>query len=302
MTRRWVVLALVALPFVILAVGSYFLFFRTETPPSVVPTVFEDTKDGLPTPERFAELAQTDPVAMLNACLSRYTREAKGFRATMEKQEQLKGTLHPPEVLKVSIREEPVAVSMRWVSGARPFLRMTTQGVAYEEGQNGNQMRAWQPDAISILRKEKLDPKGFFARDAARYCITDAGLLPTMLRTRDIWDERQKAGEFKFIYHGIRPVEKLGGRSCHVLERICPRREMDSFARNEATPTDAKLIERDGFDSVTIYIDAETWLQTGTELKQSAGNLVGAYYFRDMEFNPTFTADEFTLDGLKKKP
>ena len=84
--------------------------------------------------------------------------------------------------------------------------------------------------------------------------------------------------------------------------RTCPHREADSFSLDEAAPTDPRQIEREGFDAVTIYIDAEMWIQTGTELKRSNGDLVGSYYFRDLELNPTFTADEFTLEGLKKAP
>ena len=288
--------------FAVVGAGGYFAFVRTPRPAAVVPTEFKDTNTGLPTAEEFARLAATDPVAMLDASLTRYARDVTSFRATLEKQERLKGTLHPPEIMKVAVQEKPVKVSMRWVSGARPFLGVRTTGVAFVEGADDAHMRSWQPDAPSFLRKDKVDTKGFFARDASRYCIKDAGFLPTMLRTREAWGERQKAGELKFVYHGLRPIDKLGNRPCHVIERTCPHRELDSFSRDEATSTDPKLVERDGFDTVTIYIDADTWIQTGSELKRANGDIVGTYFFRDLELNPKLTDEEFTLEGLKRAP
>ena len=61
---------------------------------------------------------------------------------------------------------------------------------------------------------------------------------------------------------------------------------------------------KEGFTEVTIYIDAERRLQVGTELYRTEPDgtrvLVGTYYQRDVELNPTFPPDVFTLEGLKK--
>ena len=110
MLRRRLIRAF-AVVAVVAAVAVYFLVLRTPTPEEVAPTEYKDNNAGLPSAERFAELAKTDPIALLDVCLSRYTREHTGFRATLEKQERLNDTLHPPEVMKVSVREKPVAVA-----------------------------------------------------------------------------------------------------------------------------------------------------------------------------------------------
>lgn len=55
-----------------------------------------DTQAMLPQTENFAQLAQTDPVAMLEKCLIRYQREvAGGCRCILEKEERIKGKLAP---------------------------------------------------------------------------------------------------------------------------------------------------------------------------------------------------------------
>ena len=47
---------------------------------------FEDTGDRLPTQEEFEALAKSDPVKLLEACLTRYQREVNdGITATLKK-------------------------------------------------------------------------------------------------------------------------------------------------------------------------------------------------------------------------
>ena len=96
-------------------------------------------------------------------------------------------------------------------------------------------------------------------------------------------------------------VEKTGGRLCHVIRRTCPVPEVDSFALDESPSKDAAKIKNDGHSEVTILLDAETWLQVGTALKRADGEPTASYYFRDVELNPPFPPDTFTVDALKKK-
>ena len=44
----------------------------------------------------------------------------------------------------------------------------------------------------------------------------------------------------------------------------------------------------------------ENWLAVGNVLKGVDGRLIGSYYFRDVELNPTFGQETFTLKGLKR--
>lgn len=303
MLRRWWVIALVVLGLV--AGGGYAgyrWYFSSPVVESVAPPSIVDNNGGLPTPEQFAELAKTDPVAMLKACVTRYEREVNGFRAVLEKQERLENKLHPSEVVYMAIREKPVAVTIRWKEGARPdFFGAKTEGVVYPAGEKNDEIALWRP-AARLMKEPKVGPKSRPARESSRYCIIDAGFLPTLLRTYRAWEANQKAGELKFVYHGLKPVSQLGGRTCHVIERTCPRREVDSFSLDEVAPTDPKKVESEGFDRVTIMIDAETWIQVGSELKRANGELIGSYYFRDIELNPKFADDEFTPAAIKKAP
>ena len=113
----------------------------------------------------------------------------------------------------------------------------------------------------------------------------------------------QEAGELNVEYLGKKTPEKIG-RECHVIKRVCPRVEIDAFEIGGTASTDPKVVAVEGFTEVTIYIDAERWLQVGTELYRTEPDgtrvLVGAYYFRDVQLNPGFPPDAFTVESLKK--
>src|SRR5438067_3866432 len=82
--------------------GVYEWLWTTPQPPPSPEPEFIDNKAPLTPAEKFAELARTKPVGMLEECLKRYTREVKGFTATLEKQERVHGQLHDWEVIRVA--------------------------------------------------------------------------------------------------------------------------------------------------------------------------------------------------------
>ena len=284
--------------------GAYRAFWYTPVPPTVTPPEFKPSGDELPTNEQFAELCRTDVLAALEAGLNRYAREVKGYRVKLTKRERIGGELHPEEVVKVSVAHDPLRVRMDWEKGARKTLGFLTVGALYAEGQNKNQTTVWRPDAL-LDKTPSVDPLGKdfrqSARHAARYAITESAFDKSMLRTLTAWRAAQQRGDAKPVYVGLEKREELGGRWVHVVRRACPVPEVDSFSLSEQPSKDAHKIKNDGHSEVTIMLDAETWLQTGTHLKRIDGEATATYFFRDFEPNPTFPPDTFTVEGLKKK-
>ena len=306
--------------------GVYGTYFRGAAPPEV--PVFKDEGAKLSTQDEFDTLARENPVKMLAAALTRYQREVGGgAHFTVEKQERVKGEpklpeMPPVEVIDVWVRGDvpdpqtkktAIEVQMRWKSGAKkPFgfgaeIRgsLFSERPAAEGGLDGKAI-TWRPDAGRLTGgplSSPMEPNIVLAKQQSRYCIRDAGLYRSMLRTHEAWRTRQEAGEFKFEYLGKKPIEKLDGRECHIVKRICQRVEIDSFELGGAAPTDPKVVAAEGFTEVTLYIDAGRWLQLGSELYRTEPDgtrvLVGAYYFRNVQLNPTIPPDTFTAAGLK---
>lgn len=299
--------------------GAYALWTASThgEPPPPTP-VFDDRGGALSSQQQFDTLAQTDPVGMLAACLTRYQREVKGgVRCTVEKQERVHGEpkhpgMPPVEVIDALIRGDvpdpethktAIEVLMTWKSGAKSFFGSEITGTLFSEVRHDGKVVTWRPKAILSALSSPVAPNNPLAKSQSRYCVRDAGLYRSMLRTHEAWKSRQEAGELNVLYLGKKTPEKIG-RECHVITRICPRVEIDAFEIGGTASTDPKVVAVEGFTEVTIYIDAERWLQVGTELYRTEPDgtrvLVGAYYFRDVQLNPGFPPDAFTVEALKK--
>ncbi len=303
-------------------IGVYAKFFHGEPPPPT-PIFDDDPNKRLAEAQQFEKYAREDPIELLAQCLSRYTREVKGgIHATLEKQERVKGRpKHPDtpqaEVIDLWVRGDvpdaqthktTIEVLMKWQSGAKSFLGSEIRGTLFSErpkaeGGYDGKVVTWRPTASLSRLSSPVDANSKLAQDQSRYCIRDAGLYRSMLRTHEAWKTRREAGELKTEYLGKKVVEKIG-RECHLIKRLCPRTEIDAFEIGGTAPNDPNVVANEGFTEVTIFIDAEWWLQVGTELYRTEPDgtrvLVGAYYFRDVQLNPSIPPDTFTPEGLKK--
>jgi hypothetical protein len=261
---------------------------RTSAPATPAPAL---AKCGdLPTPERFVELAKTDPLAMLNASMSRYRCEVKGYVCTMHKQERVKGTLGPVEIIRIAFRDDPFAVLMTWQEGAG-----LATATLYAKGENKGNLKAKTPLGVSDS-----DPNGFFARNSSRFSIQDFGIYRGTLRTYTVWKRAADAGRLKTEYLGTKPVPELSGRVCHMIRRTVDPPEVDNFSMADTDLRTPEKFPKEAIGQVTIMIDAETWLHVGSDIRHPDGSLIAAYYFRDLEMNPTFDRGQFLPDVLKK--
>jgi hypothetical protein len=311
-TRRRAILALVLLFLLAFAgVGAYTFYPPT---PEVVPDVpvVADVKEPLPQKLEFEQLAQIDPVEMLRQSLLRYQREFKGgFRAELSKHERVNGELLKPERISVFVRGDvpdpktgktQIEVLMKWLEGAQEVMFSEVTGTLYCEEKNKDQMITFRPDA-RLLKEHAVSINGKDAKNASRYCIRDAGLYHVTLRTYDIWKQRKEEGTFKSEYLGKRPISEAAGVECYVVKRTCLQPEVDAFELGGKPDASPDTMAKQGFTEVTVMIDVKNWLQVGTELRRSNGELIGAYYYRNVELNPEFAADIFDKNGLlKKKP
>jgi hypothetical protein len=228
----------------------------------------------------------------------------------------------PEEVIDVWVRGDvpdpatkktAIEVQMKWQKGAKKPLGFGAEirGTLFSErpkaeGGLDGKVIAWRPGAGSLTGGPLSSPtpaNNALARSQSRYCIRDAGLYRSMLRTHEAWKHLKEAGELKTEYLGKKTPPQIG-RECYVVKRHCPRTEIDSFEIGGTASNDPAEVAKEGFTEVTIYVDAERWLQVGTELYRTEPDgtrvLVGQYYMRDVQLNPTIPADAFTVEGLTK--
>ncbi len=262
----------------------------------------ELTFDAAPLPgdAEFARAARTDPLLMLNLAAKRY-KLAKpegdkeviaGYTASFQKRERLGGVLHDQEVIRIAYREEPYAVQMIWEQGGRRQV----EGTSFAAGQNAGKMLVWH----RFLGVLALDPKGSSPRSSARYTVEEFGFYYSTKRSLRAWTHAAALGSLQWTYLGTRTVPETGGRECHIVKRTCAIDEIDAFAAGEASPHITDANRADSVRTVTLYFDAKTWLQVGSELRRADGELAASYFFRDVKLNPALPADTFTRAALRK--
>jgi hypothetical protein len=260
-------------------------------PESVVisdPGTFVD--DSLPLPEsgELVRIAREDPTAFLEHCLRRYQRTVQGYTATLIKQECLGGQLQPRETIELTYFGMPHSVLLRWVEGQRlARAALYVEGENRGPGHNGTvkSLMLVQP-AGTIGRLVKVvtrDPDGPEARQSGRYSLPQVGLANATLRTWASWKAAQTKGQLTVEYLGEAVCAEAGNRLCYKLRR-----------------TKYHKPEEDGVAELTIYIDKETWLQVGSELKGLDGQLIAAYYFANIELNPSFSPNVFGRETFVK--
>jgi hypothetical protein len=248
-------------------------------PPSAQRAALPDVVDGgkrLPTNEEMEKLARTHPTAFVENCIRRYNRDVKGYHCTLHKQEQVGRRLGPFCVLDVSFHEDPFRVLLRWKEGAG-----LAQAVLYAAGKNNGSLVVLPTGLFSRVGPVERDPHGPEARRTSRYPIDQFGLKAAMQRTLAGWKKAEAQGTLHVEYLGQRRVKELGNRRCFVLRRT-------QYARPE----------EDGVTGATVYFDTETWLQVGSVVRGEGNRLIGEYFFRSIQLNPTFPPETFTRDGL----
>jgi hypothetical protein len=166
---------------------------------------------------------------------------------------------------------------MRWLKGAG---RAAT--ALYVAGANDDKMLV-HPTGLAgaLVKVTAVDPEGAEARQSGRYSIKEFGLKKTVERTLKDWKAAKEKGTLKVEYRGVEKLHAVGDRPCYTLRRTQDPDEL-------------------GTTEVTIYLDTETWFQVGTLQRGRDGRLIGEYFYRDIQLNPTFPADQFTRAALTR--
>jgi hypothetical protein len=225
------------------------------------------------------KLAKDDPVAFLEHCVIRYNSKVKGYRVMFHKKERINGKLKGDEEIEVAFRDKPHSVFMHWVKGAGRAV-----SALYVEGENGGKMLI-RPNGIGgrFVKVAERDPEGEDAKQSGRYTVKDFGFKNSTLRAIASWKAATKDKALDVEFVGVEKCKLAGNKECWVLKRKY------------------KKPEKDGVVESTLYFDKETWLQVGSVLRDKDGELIGEYFFKDIELNPKFKGKEFQRDALLEK-
>jgi hypothetical protein len=225
-------------------------------------------------------LLAAHPLTFLQMCLDRYDREVEGYSLIFRKRERVAGKLYPAakdkyETVEVHFREHPFSVYMNWLK--EPKL---AQRALYVEGENDNKVIA-RPRGLlgAIVVSRDVDSPD--SKASGRYTINQFGLRLALQRTVDHMRKARDRGKLFVRYDGLVKLHEVGDRVCY------------KFVRTPYEPP-----EEDGVNELTVYIDRENWLQVGSVLRDADGQLIGEYFFSDIQLNPEFSEAQFTRDSV----
>jgi hypothetical protein len=263
------------LPLVAILALCFLLQDRRRSDPPDSGNVTEVKDRGKPAgPE---EMIKDNPTEFLQKCLDRYASEVHGYSCVLAKHELVAGKLRPREVVQAYFREQPFSVFMEWKKGEGKAQR-----VLYAKGEYDDKMVARPSGILGRLTGTWIkDVDHPDAKAAGRYLITQFGINLGTERTLKSMLSAKAHNTLHVRYEGKFKVAETGNRLCYKLVR---------------TPYDPP--EEQDLNELTIYIDVETWLQVGSVLKDTAGNLIAEYFFRDIKLNPTFKPDQFKRSAL----
>jgi hypothetical protein len=263
-----------------LPLGLIFIADSSSREPPSTSTFRAVADNGAPLPSEaeMERLAQRDPIAFLEACIQRYNREVKGFTATLQKRERIDGTLERGELIDVAFRDDPFSVLMKWKEGAR-----RARGTLFVKGENKDLILVRPAGLLAVAGIVQRDPNGPDAKKGGRYPLTEFGIKIGMERTLTSWEKARTDNALHIEFLGVKRSKEAGDRACWVLKRTRYRKP-----------------EEDGITQLTTYVDKETWLQVGSILEGRKEQLIGEYYFRDIQLNPHFKPDTFTPEALKR--
>lgn len=241
-------------------------------------TVVKALKPAEPSGGAMERLLAADPVAFFERCLDRYDREVSCYRATLIKQERIKGRLGAEEEIEVHFRERPFSVLMEWKRGHK-LARKTMYVDGAHENQIVVQLAGWR----ALVGQVTVPVDDEDAKATSRYPINEFGMAVGTRRALAAWRQARERGDLRAALQGTSQVPELGGRECWVVHS-----------------THAPGRDPEGVVDTTYFIDTETWLQTGTVLRDDKGQLVGRYHFRAVEINPAFDDKTFCRERLKR--
>lgn len=277
--KRW---RLVVMPLIVLAVGlGAWALAPNRQPLEIRPD--EPLNPGpsnpviqAPKSESVEKILETDVVRFLEMSLKKYDDEIHSHACTFDKHERVAGVLRDREKCEVRLKEGPFSVHMRWIDGADKAY-----AILYVAGQNDGAFlvrpRLWGVKG-PIVTKKVDDPD---AKKAGRFTIAQAGFRQSTERSLASMKKAQARGALHVKYEGIVAPKELKGTECYKLVR---------------TPYDP--YEEDDLNELTLYYDTKYWLQVGAVLKDAKGQLLGEYFFTDVQVNPKFDAKQFTRDAL----
>jgi len=241
--------------------GGGRLVAATVAEPSESPTSSSEALDAI------EALARTDPMGLLDRCLSHYDRTVEDYTCRFIKLERIEGRLSETEEIDVRFMDDPFSVAMRWRKNAPLADRCL-----YVAGAHDGHMLLRPRGLLSLVGTVRRKPDCDQVMENTLRPITLFGFRNSLEQLITISARAAERGELKWNYVGRQRVVK---RLAFVLERYLPEDKDYPAYRTR------------------VYIDAERLLPICVEAWDMKDRLLCRYAFANVKLNTGLTAGDF---------
>lgn len=254
---------------VICSAAAYFQDRAQEPPQAVQPTAGVNTHSPPASTERdsFELLADSIDAA------SRAMQQVPGYTATLQRQEQIDGTLREPEEIRLKVRQQPFSVYMKWPARG--------QEVLYVQGENDGQLLVRRRSLSLFGGVLRLSPESPLALRDSRHAVTQVGIGNLTQQLADFYAKRPNAPRLAArCQHKKVLVENRPGRE-FVVTFDCPEKGFEKcFSRSK--------IVFDLTSKLPVSVENYGWTKQG-----QAGELVEKYTYLNVKPVREFDDREF---------
>ena len=247
------------------------------SPPKISPVEGPITGISPAEADARAAIVQRDPIAYLHS-VAEHCRNLQQYTVKLVRYER-RGLLVPdlegPEHIQCSFRRTPFSIHMQWLDTNVKYNEST-----YVAGQHGDKIRFLSRGFVLGLKAppaiNEIDVQTPVSLGETLQPITDFGLERMMERTLRSMAEADAV--IKYI--GLKSMQGSGRPVHHLRMSYSPRRY--------ATPIQ------------DLYVDVQTNLPAGTELRRSNDEINAAYFYEELNPQAKLTDADFLLSVEKK--
>jgi outer membrane lipoprotein-sorting protein len=225
-----------------------------------------------------AEAGSLDkPLDLARAAKEKF-QSIRDYTCMFIKQERIGGQLQPEEYMVMKARVRPFSVYLKW---QKPF---EGREAIYVHGQYDGKLMVHSTGVEKVVGGTvALNPKGETAMENSRHAITEAGIGNLVDQLVSRWEAERKLGQTKVELRDV----KVDGRPC-----VCVKTQHPNDPRQYAYHRSRVFFDKEHW--LPIRFEGYDWPKRGSA---PDGDLVEVYTYRDLMFNVSLTATDFSIDN-----
>jgi hypothetical protein len=223
-------------------------------------------QSAAPAPNAAAASAMDQPLQLVAQARQAF-QGVRDYSCLLIKQERVRGSLLPENLIELQMRNQPFSVSMRWLAPNDD----AGQEVCYVEGRNNNMMRVRGNGIKRIAGFNSISPRDPRVFEHSSHVITETGIGNVINKLGRAWEAERSANKTQ-----VRNAEyEYNKRRCIRVEAVRTDRATCPHYRT--------VVYFDKENHLPIRVELYDWPRSGGN---PTGDLMECYSYANLRLNP----------------